>query len=108
MRPSSAPSSVARSSAWSGSIASRGSGSSTAACSGGMYVSPAAQGRGIGRALLRGLLAHAANEVEQVHLVVVSDNEPARRLYESEGFSAYGREPHALKQGEGYLDEILM
>jgi ribosomal protein S18 acetylase RimI-like enzyme len=74
----------------------------------GMYVRPAAQGRGLGRALLRAVLAHAESELEQVHLVVVSDNEPARRLYESEGFSAYGLEPHALKQGQRYLDEILM
>jgi ribosomal protein S18 acetylase RimI-like enzyme len=74
----------------------------------GMYVRPAAQGRGLGRALLRAVLAHAQGELEQVHLSVVSDNEPARRLYESEGFTAYGLEPHALKQGRRYLDEILM
>jgi ribosomal protein S18 acetylase RimI-like enzyme len=74
----------------------------------GMYVRPAAQGRGVGRTLLRALLAHAEGELEQVHLTVVSDNEPARRLYESEGFTAYGLEPHALKQGQRYLDEILM
>ena len=54
----------------------------------GMYVRPAAQGRGIGRALRRALLAHAQGELEQVHLSVVSDNEPARRLYENEGFTA--------------------
>jgi ribosomal protein S18 acetylase RimI-like enzyme len=73
-----------------------------------MYVRTAAQGRGVGRALLRALLAHAQGELEQVHLSVVSDNEPARRLYENEGFTAYGLEPHALKQGQRYLDEILM
>ena len=46
--------------------------------------------------------------IEGSRFSVVSDNEQARRLYESEGFTAYGMEPHALKQDQRYLDEILM
>ena len=74
----------------------------------GMYVRPAAQGRGLGRALVQAVLSHAREVVEQVMLLVVTDNEPARRLYESEGFVTYGLERRALKQGERYLDEYLM
>jgi hypothetical protein len=46
--------------------------------------------------------------VEQVQLLVVTDNERARRLYVSEGFVIYGLERRALKLGERYLDEYLM
>jgi ribosomal protein S18 acetylase RimI-like enzyme len=74
----------------------------------GMYVRPAARGLGLGRALLRAVLEYARGEVEQVLLLVVSDNRRAVRLYESEGFVSYGLERRALKQGERYLDEYHM
>ena len=53
-------------------------------------VDPAHQGRGIGRALLRGLLAVADAVHATVFLEVRTDNEPARSLYESEGFTVVG------------------
>ena len=53
-------------------------------------VDPAHQGRGIGRALLRGLLAAADALHAEVFLDVRTDNEPARTLYESEGFTVVG------------------
>ena len=53
-------------------------------------VDPAHQGRGIGRALLRGLLAAADALHATVFLEVRTDNEPARVLYESEGFAVVG------------------
>jgi ribosomal protein S18 acetylase RimI-like enzyme len=74
----------------------------------GMYVRPAAEGRGLGRALVQAVLTQARGMVEQVQLLVVTDNERARRLYESEGFVIYGLERQALKLGERYLDEYLM
>lgn len=74
----------------------------------GMYVRPAAQGLGLGRALVRAVLEHARGEVEQVQLLVVTDNLRAVRLYESEGFVSYGLERRALKQSERYLDEYHM
>ena len=50
-------------------------------------VLPAAQGRGLGRALLRALLAEAVRrEVGAVLLEVRVGNEAARALYASEGF----------------------
>jgi ribosomal-protein-alanine N-acetyltransferase len=51
-------------------------------------VAPAAQGRGIGRRLLRDLLAAAGPRA--VHLEVRTDNAPAIALYESEGFTRIG------------------
>lgn len=74
----------------------------------GMYVRPAAQGRGLGRALLGAVLDHARGQFDQVLLQVVSDNHRAIRLYESEGFVSYGLERRAMKEGERYLDEYLM
>jgi ribosomal-protein-alanine N-acetyltransferase len=53
-------------------------------------VDPAFQGRGIGRALLRGLLAAADPLHTTVFLEVRTDNAAARALYESEGFAVVG------------------
>ena len=53
-------------------------------------VDPGHQGRGIGRALLRGLLAAADAVHATVYLEVRTDNDPARALYESEGFTVVG------------------
>ncbi len=53
-------------------------------------VDPACQRRGIGRALLRGLLASADALRASVSLDVRTDNEAAIRLYESEGFTIVG------------------
>jgi ribosomal protein S18 acetylase RimI-like enzyme len=65
---------------------------------GGMYVSPEASGRGVGRALLAELLVRAQRMegLQQIQLVVASRNEAARRLYESFGFHTYGREIGAM------------
>lgn len=53
-------------------------------------VDPAHQERGIGRALLRELLALADAQRATVFLEVRTDNAPARALYESEGFTVVG------------------
>ena len=53
-------------------------------------VDPEFQGRGIGRALLRGLLTTADLLRATVFLEVRTDNEAARALYESEGFAVVG------------------
>lgn len=47
------------------------------------YVAPAAYRRGVGRALLRHVLGRTTAPVE---LTVLDGNDPARALYESEGF----------------------
>lgn len=53
-------------------------------------VDPAHQHRGIGRALLHGLLAVADERRATVFLEVRTDNDAARALYESEGFAVVG------------------
>jgi RimJ/RimL family protein N-acetyltransferase len=74
----------------------------------GMYVRPQARRSGTGRLLVDAVAAHAAQRVEQLHLVVVSDNQAALRLYTAAGFTEYGRGVKALKVGDRYYDEILM
>ena len=51
-------------------------------------VRPAAQGAGLGRGLLRALLAHAGDR--RILLEVRTDNAAAIALYESEGFVIVG------------------
>ncbi|MGD9985625.1 ribosomal protein S18-alanine N-acetyltransferase [Pseudonocardia sp.] len=53
-------------------------------------VDPAHQGRGLGRVLLHRLLTPADEAGATIFLEVRTDNEPARRLYESEGFEIVG------------------
>lgn len=53
-------------------------------------VDPRWQGRGIGRALLRGLLAIADEHHAPVFLEVRTDNAPAIGLYEAHGFVRTG------------------
>lgn len=53
-------------------------------------VDPAHRRRGIGRELLRGLLAVADAEHATVFLEVRTDNDAARLMYEAEGFAVVG------------------
>jgi ribosomal protein S18 acetylase RimI-like enzyme len=74
----------------------------------GMYVRPSARKAGVGRRLVETIVEFARHRVELIQLSVVSDNEPARRLYEGLGFLEYGIERKALKQDGRYYDEVLM
>ncbi|GMO12979.1 MULTISPECIES: GNAT family N-acetyltransferase [Bradyrhizobium] len=74
----------------------------------GMYVRPQARKTGTGRLLVDAVAAHAASRVEQLQLVVVSENLPALRLYTAAGFVEYGRGVNALKQDGRYYDEVMM
>jgi ribosomal protein S18 acetylase RimI-like enzyme len=74
----------------------------------GMYVRPSSRNLGIGRLLLSALLDVAREHVELIQLSVVSENRPARRLYESAGFLEFGVERKASKYGDKYYDEALM
>lgn len=56
-------------------------------------VDPAYQGRGVGRTLLRRLLAIADDEDAAVVLDVRTDNEPALSLYRTHGFEVVGLRP---------------
>ncbi len=74
----------------------------------GMYVRSNARNRGVGRRLAEAVIGFAREHVEVLQLSVVSENQPARRLYASLGFVEYGIERKALKQNGRYYDEILM
>jgi ribosomal protein S18 acetylase RimI-like enzyme len=74
----------------------------------GMYVCPDARKSRIGTKLVEAVVDHGRHLVELIQLTVVSENKPARALYESLGFSEYGLEKNALKQGGRYFDEVLM
>lgn len=76
----------------------------------GVYTAPEARGRGAGKALILEALrlARAQEGLEQVMLAVASHNTAARSLYLSLGFTVYGREPHALKLPDRYIDEDYM
>jgi RimJ/RimL family protein N-acetyltransferase len=74
----------------------------------GMYVRQTARKAGVGRRLAEAVIEHASQHVELIQLTVVSNNEPARRLYAGLGFTEYGFEKDSLKQDGRYWDEVLM
>ncbi|MBV9586275.1 MAG: GNAT family N-acetyltransferase [Alphaproteobacteria bacterium] len=74
----------------------------------GMYVRPAARQTGLGHKLVEAVIEHARGEVELLQLSVISENQPARRLYASLGFEEYGIERRAAKYRGRYHDDVLM
>jgi ribosomal protein S18 acetylase RimI-like enzyme len=75
----------------------------------GVYVRPESRGKGIASVLMKEIVrrAHELNGLEQITLVA-SANFPAQRLYKALGFESYGIEPHSLKIGNEYIDDVLM
>jgi ribosomal protein S18 acetylase RimI-like enzyme len=76
----------------------------------GVYVTAAARGSGIARAMLTQILdrVRCYPGLEQVSLSVSAPQEAARRLYRALGFEVYGYEKHALKVGDIYVDDEHM
>ena len=76
----------------------------------GMYVTPSARGRGIGRELLDAAIAHARSVagVECIALGVTEAAGAARNLYERAGFEVWGTEPDALREGGRSVNEARM
>lgn len=76
----------------------------------GIYVSPAARGRGAGRLLLDALVGEARRwkGVVKVELSVTAEAPDAHRLYESAGFRVWGTEPRSLGRDGRFVDEIYM
>ena len=74
----------------------------------GMYVSPEARHTGAGACLMHDIVETARQTVEELNLTVAAHNEPAIRLYRRSGFVEIGLDPHALKIGSTYIDEVLM
>ena len=74
-----------------------------------LVVASGARGRGVGRRLLRSLVASAAAAgVETLTLDVRGDNAAAIALYASEGFATYGRLPDFVAFGDRRWDKVLM
>ncbi len=76
----------------------------------GMTVHPDVQGRGVGGALMRDILAIADGWLgaTRVELEVYADNERAIRLYRSYGFELEGTKRCDTWRGEGYVDTLIM
>lgn len=76
----------------------------------GMYVRPAARGKGAGRALMAAALEHCRLRagLAVVQLTVTEGNEAALALYRSFGFREYGVEPKAIRGGSGYRSKVHM
>jgi len=76
----------------------------------GMYVAREHAGHGVGAQLLAALIGHAtrAAELDSLVLTVTAGNDPARRLYETAGFTAFGIEPGAVRIEGRAFDKIHM
>jgi ribosomal protein S18 acetylase RimI-like enzyme len=76
----------------------------------GVYVQPAARGRGLAKRLMQTVIdqARTVEGLEILQLGVGVYNAPARALYGAMGFEVYGVERHALKLADGrHIDEEL-
>lgn len=76
----------------------------------GMVVSPGQRGKGTGKLLLEHALAFIAGMegVRQVLLALNADNVAALALYQSMGFTVFGREPDALCVDGVFHDNLHM
>jgi GNAT superfamily N-acetyltransferase len=76
----------------------------------GVYVAPELRGRGVGRSLLEAVIARARRMpgLERILLAANAADPKATSLYQRVGFVPFGREPHALKIGGEYVDDVHM
>lgn len=76
----------------------------------GVFVKQEHRGKGIAKRLFSELLRRVRLQpgLEQIMLSVGSEQAAAKRLYASFGFEVCGRERHALKVGDSYVDEDYM
>jgi ribosomal protein S18 acetylase RimI-like enzyme len=76
----------------------------------GLYVIPACRRAGVARALVRAVLdvAEKRRRIQGVQLTVTRRNQAARHLYEAFGFTSWGLEPLAIREGGEYEDKVHM
>jgi ribosomal protein S18 acetylase RimI-like enzyme len=76
----------------------------------GMYVPRERTSQGIGAALVEALVAHAerCGALDALVLSVTATNGGARRLYERNGFTAFGCEPGAVRVAGTAYDKLYM
>jgi ribosomal protein S18 acetylase RimI-like enzyme len=75
-----------------------------------MYVLKEFRGQGIAGELIEELIKRvkALTDIEQINLIVISNNSGAKRLYEKFGFKIYGTEQHSIKWKNKYFTEDQM
>ena len=72
-------------------------------------VLPLYRRRGVGRALIETVVADAKDRpIASIVLEVASDNEPARRLYATLGFTQVGRRPRYYRRETGIADGLIL
>jgi ribosomal protein S18 acetylase RimI-like enzyme len=76
----------------------------------GMYVAPAARGKGAGGALLDAAVqfARCRDGMALLTLTVSDGNAPAIHLYRAAGFEVFGTEPMAILTPSGYKAKVHM
>ena len=75
----------------------------------GMGVRRGWRRRGVGRALLAEAVRWAPTAgVSRIELYVYARNTPAIRLYESFGFEHEGRRRRIIREGDQFIDDLLM
>lgn len=74
----------------------------------GVYTASEARGQGLASQLIDTAISHCRSfpEIHQIHISVNADNTSALHIYESAGFTAWGREPRAIALPDRYDDEI--
>ena len=74
-----------------------------------LYVSPHAQGQGIGRSLLAALIEHASHSGRHVIVGCIdASNEASRALHQSAGFVQTGLMPQVGRKFDRWLDLLIM
>lgn len=75
-----------------------------------MYVSKEFRGHGIARQLLEEIIKRvkAIPDIEQINLIVLTNNLRAKELYEKFGFEKFGTEQNSIKWKDKYFAEDQM
>jgi ribosomal protein S18 acetylase RimI-like enzyme len=75
----------------------------------GMSVKGDWRRKGIGRELLAAAVEWAPTAgIKRIELYVYARNEPAIKLYETAGFTHEGRRRCFIREGDAYLDDLVM
>jgi RimJ/RimL family protein N-acetyltransferase len=75
----------------------------------GMSVKQAWRGKGVGRELMTAALEWAPTAgIKRVEIYVYARNAPAIALYEKFGFATEGRRKAFIREGDAYLDDLVM
>ncbi len=77
----------------------------------GISISKGYRNKGLGTFLMKTIIDYAKEKLkglEIIELEVFADNERAKHVYKKMGFKKTGIKPRVIKQGNKYVDEIIM